>query len=99
MGGTAVGGLVYERRSEAPGMPVRLAPRPAVLAGREPLLADLAASPVEDEQLRGEHSGRYGYLAYADPDLLSPNTAHPETPEKSAADQAPEDDQGNSEVP
>jgi hypothetical protein len=42
MGGTAVGELVYQRRPDAPGMPVRLAPRPTALAGRESLLAALA---------------------------------------------------------
>ena len=43
MGGLAVGELVHERRPEAPGLPVRLAPRLPVLAGRELLMADLAA--------------------------------------------------------
>ena len=42
-GGTAVGTLVFQRRAEAAGLPVRLAPRPGVLAGRDPLLAELAA--------------------------------------------------------
>jgi hypothetical protein len=42
-GGTAIGTLEYQRRAEAPGLPVRLAPRPEVLAGREGLLADLDA--------------------------------------------------------
>jgi hypothetical protein len=40
-GGTAIGTLVYQRRPEAEGLPVRLVPRPAVLAGRERLLANL----------------------------------------------------------
>jgi hypothetical protein len=42
-GGTAIGTLAYQRRPEAPGMPVRLAPRPEFLAGREELLAELDA--------------------------------------------------------
>ena len=42
-GGTAIGTLVYRRRPEVPGMPVRLAPRPVFLAGREGLLAELDA--------------------------------------------------------
>ncbi|HUN31351.1 MAG TPA: hypothetical protein VMU95_04970 [Trebonia sp.] len=40
-GGTAIGTLAYERRPETPGMPVRLAPRPLLLAGREGLLTKL----------------------------------------------------------
>jgi hypothetical protein len=43
LGGTAVGTLEYQRRPEAAGLPVRLAPRPAVLAGRESLLAEVDA--------------------------------------------------------
>ena len=39
-------GLAGERRPEPPGMPVRLAPRLPVLAGRELLLADLASRLV-----------------------------------------------------
>ena len=39
----AIGKVEYQRRSEAASLPVRLAPRPAVLAGREGLLADLDA--------------------------------------------------------
>ena len=35
--------LAYQRRPEPPGLPVRLAPRPEVLAGREGLLAELDA--------------------------------------------------------
>ena len=41
-GGTAIGALELQRRLEAAGLPVRLAPRPAVLVGRESLLADIA---------------------------------------------------------
>jgi hypothetical protein len=40
-GGTAIGRLEYPRRPEAECLPVRLAPRPTVLVGREALLADL----------------------------------------------------------
>jgi hypothetical protein len=40
-GGTAIGRVEYHRRPEAECLPVRLAPRPAVLVGREALLADL----------------------------------------------------------
>jgi Tetratricopeptide repeat len=43
LGGTAIGALEFQRRPEPAGLPVRLAPRPADLTGREPLLADLAA--------------------------------------------------------
>ena len=42
-GGTAIGALELQRRPEVEGLPVRLAPRPEVLAGREGLLADLDA--------------------------------------------------------
>jgi hypothetical protein len=42
-GGTAIGTLAYQRRPEAAGLPIRLAPRLPFMAGREPLLADLAA--------------------------------------------------------
>ena len=42
-GATVIGTLAYQRPPEANGMPVRLAPRPMVLAGREGLLAELAA--------------------------------------------------------
>jgi hypothetical protein len=42
-GSTAIGRLEYQRRPEADSMPVRLAPRPAFLAGREQLLAELDA--------------------------------------------------------
>jgi hypothetical protein len=35
--------LAYQRRPETPGLPVRLAPRPEILAGREDLLARLDA--------------------------------------------------------
>ena len=38
-----IGTLAYQRRPEAPGMPVRLASRPVFLAGREELLAELDA--------------------------------------------------------
>ena len=40
-GGTAIGTLEYQRRPEVASQPVRLAPRPVFLAGRERLLADL----------------------------------------------------------
>ena len=40
-GGTAVGRVEYQRRPEVARQPVRLAPRPVFLAGREQLLADL----------------------------------------------------------
>jgi hypothetical protein len=42
-GGIAVGMLAYQRRPELPSQPIRLAPRPAILAGREELLAELHA--------------------------------------------------------
>jgi hypothetical protein len=42
-GGTAIGTLEYQRRPETACPPVRLAPRPVVLYGREALLADLEA--------------------------------------------------------
>ena len=42
-GGTAIGMLAYQRRPETAGLPVRLALRPVVLAGREGLLAELDA--------------------------------------------------------
>jgi len=42
-GGTAIGTLALARRAEAAAVPVRLAPRPVVLAGREGLLAELDA--------------------------------------------------------
>jgi hypothetical protein len=42
-GGTAIGTLVYQRQPEALGIPVRLPPRLAFLAGREGLLAELDA--------------------------------------------------------
>ncbi len=42
-GGTAVGTVEYQRRPEVASQPVRLAPRPVFLAGREQLLADLDA--------------------------------------------------------
>ena len=47
-GGTAIGTLEYQRRPEVASLPVRLAPRPVFLAGREGLLADL------DARLAGE---------------------------------------------
>jgi hypothetical protein len=43
LSGTATGRLEYRRRAEVAGQPVRLAPRPTFLAGREPLLAELDA--------------------------------------------------------
>jgi hypothetical protein len=42
-GGIAIGTLAYQRWPEVPGMPVRLAPRPVFLAGREGMLAELDA--------------------------------------------------------
>jgi hypothetical protein len=39
----AIGTLAYQRPPQAPSMPVRLAPRPVFLAGREGLLAELHA--------------------------------------------------------
>jgi Tetratricopeptide repeat len=49
MGGTAIGVLEFRRRQEAAGLPVRLAPRPVFLAGREALVVEidarLASSP------------------------------------------------------
>jgi hypothetical protein len=41
--GTAIGQVVQPPRPEVAGLPVSLAPRPALLAGREELLADLDA--------------------------------------------------------
>ena len=41
--GTSIGNLEYHRRAEVAGQPVRLAPRPMFLAGRESLLAELDA--------------------------------------------------------
>ena len=40
-GAVGVNKLEYQRRPEPPGLPVRLGPRPAALAGREGLLAEL----------------------------------------------------------
>ncbi len=42
-GATAIGSLQYQRRPEVASQPVRLAPRPVSLAGREKLLAELDA--------------------------------------------------------
>ena len=42
-GGTAIGRLELQRRPEVVSLPVRLAPRPVFLAGREGLLAELDA--------------------------------------------------------
>jgi hypothetical protein len=42
-GGIAIGTLEYQRRPEVASQPVRVAPRPVFLAGREGLLADLDA--------------------------------------------------------
>jgi hypothetical protein len=42
-GGTAIGAVGIQRRPEAASQPVRLAPRPVFLAGREGLLAELDA--------------------------------------------------------
>jgi hypothetical protein len=47
-GGTAIGTLTYQRRLPAAGLPVRLAPRPAFLAGREELLAEIDARLAPD---------------------------------------------------
>jgi hypothetical protein len=49
-GGMAIGMLAYQRRPEAPDMPVRLAPRPVFLAGRERLLAELDARLADPGQ-------------------------------------------------
>jgi len=49
----AIGTLVYQRRPEPPGLPVRLAPRPVVLAGREGLLADLDAYLTAEPERAG----------------------------------------------
>jgi len=46
-GGTVIGTLSYQRDPEAAGLPVRLAPRPGVLAGRETLLAELDGQLTE----------------------------------------------------
>jgi hypothetical protein len=46
-GGTAIGTVQLQRR-EVPGLPVRLAPRPAVLVGREQLLADIGVRLAPD---------------------------------------------------
>ncbi len=52
-GGVAIGALEYQRRREVPGIPVRLAPRPVFLAGREELLAELDARlPAKSEPSR-----------------------------------------------
>ena len=50
----AIGKVEYQRRPEAASLPVRLAPRPTVLAGREGLLADL------DARLAGGAAGSPG---------------------------------------
>jgi Tetratricopeptide repeat len=42
-GGTAIGSFALQPRPQAPGLPVRLAPRPAFLAGRDQLLAEIDA--------------------------------------------------------
>jgi hypothetical protein len=52
-GGQAIGSVSVPRRAEPAGQPVRLAPRPRVLAGREELLAGLAARLVADPGRRG----------------------------------------------
>ena len=51
-GGTAIGTVAYQRRPEVASLPVRLAPRPVFLAGREGLLAEL------DARLAGRGRGR-----------------------------------------
>ena len=52
-GGVAVGTLEYQRRPEPFSLPVRLGPRPGVLAGREGLLAELDARLAGDEAQAG----------------------------------------------
>lgn len=47
--------------------------------------------PQEDRQ-RGEHFGRYGYLAYANPTLMKQDNQRSETPESTTADHAPRPD-------
>jgi hypothetical protein len=42
-GGTGIGQVVYQQRRDVTGKPVRLADPPPLLAGREDLLAELAA--------------------------------------------------------
>ncbi len=58
--GTAIGKLEYQRRPEVASLPVRLAPRPVALAGREELLAELdarlAAGPGQPESNRSGSS-------------------------------------------
>jgi hypothetical protein len=51
-GGTAIGGVVLPPRPRVPGLPVRLPPRPAVLAGRAGLLAELDVRLAEDAARR-----------------------------------------------
>ena len=50
-GSTAIGTFEYQRRPDVASQPVRLAPRPAFLAGREELLAEL------DARLTGTQGG------------------------------------------
>src|SRR5262249_24949833 len=52
-GATAVGRLEYQRRPEVPSLPIRLAPRPVFLVGREPLLTDLDAHLTARESQPG----------------------------------------------
>src|SRR5262249_38907927 len=56
-GGTAVGRLEYQRRPEVPALPIRLAPRPVFLAGREGLLANLDAHLTARPGERGPRVG------------------------------------------
>jgi hypothetical protein len=51
--GLAIGSFEYQRRPDAAGLPVRLAPRPVVLAGRDRLLADLGAQLAPDPAQTG----------------------------------------------
>ena len=52
-GGTAIGTVEYQRRPEVASQPVRLAPRPVFLAGREGLLAELDARLTSTQGRRG----------------------------------------------
>jgi hypothetical protein len=48
-----IGTLAYQRRPAPPGLPVRLGPRPAVLAGREEFLAELDARLTNSGEQQG----------------------------------------------
>ena len=54
-GSTAIGTVEYQRRPEVVSQPVRLAPRPVFLAGREGLLADLNARLTSTQGRDGLH--------------------------------------------